>query len=79
MHDTCAVLTARALALQVLRVQAYKPASSLVAHKLSFATCNLQLARLQVLQARRGLWQFNVKKITIITSLTYVATQPSYD
>ena len=33
--------------------------------------------RAQVLQARRGLWQFNVSKVTIGAALTYIGTQVS--
>ena len=33
--------------------------------------------RAQVLQARRGYWQFNVKKTGIPTALTYMGTQTS--
>ena len=33
--------------------------------------------RAQVLQARRGLWQFNVQKVAIGSALTYIGTQTS--
>ena len=31
----------------------------------------------QVIQARRGIWQFNVKKVKLWHGMTYVATQVS--